>query len=422
MASWSTYRIGSCSRPKRSSYTHDDPSKKIERSQSCYQSSNKEYQETHFLHERARVLTWQWLIQSTIGGVLAVISSYQTAALGLRWWYGFYAITNMVVFIVAFIMVPETKYDRPLSAFEGTVDSSSTKAPEVVRITTKTVRELDYNNFRKRTWISDMRLVVGKPDWKEAILCYKHMAQLLFFPNVFWVVMMNGVLLGINVAIGTTYGSILLAPPYNWPASSVGFAQGGQIVIIFLGFPLLGFLSDWVIAWMSKRNNGVYEPEFRLIPLIIPTLVGIPACVLFGQAGSYPERFHWFAIVFGYCGQFFSFVGASIAGQTYLLDAYPSRQGSALVLVCAMRGVIQFGLSFGINNFQKQVGYAAVFGTYGGLTAVFGVLGVLVFYYGKKIREFTQKWATDSHDKDHKHMGEAYHVTGENGGKNNYSP
>lgn len=347
--------------------------------------------------------------------------------MGLRWWYGFYAITTFIVFIVSFLMVPETKYDRPIAAYEGLSDGSadingkSKLVSNLDRITTKTVRELDTIKFKPRTFISDLRLVVGKPDWKEAVLCYKHMVQLFLFPNIFWVVMMNGVLLGINVAIGTTYGNILLAKPYSWASSSVGFAQGGQIVVILLGFPLLGFFSDWVVKHMSKRNGGVHEPEFRLIPLIIPTIMGTVACVVFGQAGSYPYKFHWFAIVFGYCAQFFSFVGASIAGQTYLLDAYPSRQGSALVLVCAMRGVIQFGLSFGIAKFQAKCGYAVVFGTYAGLTAFLGLMGVVIYFTGKRIRHFTERWATDEHDKDRKHMGEAYHVAAPHG-ENNHMP
>ncbi|KAF8860911.1 hypothetical protein BDZ45DRAFT_724213 [Acephala macrosclerotiorum] len=209
--------------------------------------------------------------------------------------YGFYAITTFIVFIISFLMVPETKYDRPIAAYEGLSEESTTLEgkPKLVtnldRITTKSVRGLDTVNFKPRIFVSDLRLVVRKPDWKEAALCYKHMVQLFLFPNIFWVVMMNGVLLGINIAIGTTYGNILLAKPYSWASSS---RLGGQAYV--------------------ERNGGVHEPEFRLIPLIIPTILGIVARVVFGQAGSYPYKFHWFAIIFGYCAQFFSFAGASI--------------------------------------------------------------------------------------------------------------
>ncbi|KAJ5369732.1 major facilitator superfamily transporter [Penicillium cataractarum] len=382
-------------------------------------------QETHFLHERGKILTWQWAIQSTLSGLLSTISSYQTAVLGLRWWYGFYAITSFVVFLVGIVAVPETKYNRPLAAYKGDIatienmvkagDSELAANPkteaDVTRVTTQSGPIIDTVNYRGRTFWSDIKLMTGKPEWRRLVVCYKHMLQLLCFPNVLWVVLMNGVLLGINVSIGTTYGNILL-DEYHWLSSSVGFAQGGQIVIAFVCLPVLGFYSDWNVKWMSRRNGGIHEPEFRLVPLILPMITGIIACVVFGQGGSYPERFHWFSIVFGYCAQYFSFVGASIAGQAYLLDAYPSAQGAVLVLVCAMRGVIQFGLSYGISEFQAAAGYAVVFGTYGGLTALFGLLGIVIFFTGKRIRQFTARWKLDDDKEDPEHLGEGYRTAG----------
>lgn len=34
-----------------------------------------------------------------------------------------------------------------------------------------------------------------------------------------------------------------------------------------------GPLSDWWLVWMSERNRGVYEPEFRLV-FLFSLLVG----------------------------------------------------------------------------------------------------------------------------------------------------
>ncbi|KAK6829011.1 hypothetical protein RU639_003744 [Aspergillus parasiticus] len=390
-------------------------------------------QETHFIHERARILTWQWAIQSTLGGLLSTISSYQTAALGLRWWYGFYAIASAVVLLVGYFAVPETKYNRPLAAYKGDLAAIESMgklktsgsrpdtegSPDIARFTTQDQQRIDNVNFQPRTLRSDLRLMTGKPEWERLVICYKHMLKLICFPNVLWVVLMNGVLLGINVAIGTTYGNILLQK-YHWADSSVGFAQSGQIVIAFICLPALGFYSDWNIKWMSRRNGGIHEAEFRLVPLIFPIVIGVIACVIFGQAGSYPDRYHWFAIVFGYCAQFFSFVGASIAGQAYLLDSYPSAQGAVLVLVCALRGVIQFGLSYAVAQFEAAAGYAVVFGTYGALTGFFGLLGIVVFFTGKKIRQITAKWTIEDKEQDPTQLGEGYHSA--NGGDHVHFP
>ena len=33
-------------------------------------------------------------------------------------------------------------------------------------------------------------------------------------------------------------------------------------------------LNDWWVVWMSRRNGGIYEPEFRLV-FTLGMLVGV---------------------------------------------------------------------------------------------------------------------------------------------------
>jgi hypothetical protein len=165
-------------------------------------------------------------------------------------------------------------------------------------------------------------------------------------------------------------------------------------VVAFVALPLLGNGSDFVIKWRARRNGGMHEPENRLLMLWIPTLIGVMSAVLYGQAGEHPEKYHWFVIVFANAGYYFAFVGANIAAITYLLDSYPARAGPVLVVITAFRGFVSFGTSYGVAKFIDLAGYDGSFGTYGGLTALFGLLGVPVFLYGKIIRKFTGRWAT----------------------------
>jgi hypothetical protein len=199
------------------------------------------------------------------------------------------------------------------------------------------------------------------------------------------IVLMNSWFLGTNIGMGTTYATLLEAPPYNWAPKWVGVAQAGQIVVAFIALPALGIFSDKLITYMAKRNDGVHErksrnpvclhgtyprllAETRLIPLAFPVALGVMSTVLFGAGYAHPEKFHWFVIIFSYCGSYFAFskswvaatlkihstelaldsspVAASVAGQTYLLDCYPTRSGAVLTLVCAARGIISFGLTY----------------------------------------------------------------------------
>lgn len=219
------------------------------------------------------------------------------------------------------------------------------------------------------------------------------MAQVFFFPNVFWAFCLNGLTVGVNVAISTTYSTVVEAPPYNWSDSAASYVNAGQIVIALIALPALGTGSDKIVQWRARRNGGMHEPENRLLPLIFPVCVGVLAAVIYGQACQFPEKYHWFALVFANAAYYFCFVGANIAAITYLLDSYPARGGPVLVVICALRGFVSFGVSYGVAGFIERDGYDGSFGTYAGLTAVFGVLGIVVFFTGKRIRGFTSRWA-----------------------------
>jgi hypothetical protein len=47
--------------------------------------------------------------------------------------------------------------------------------------------------------------------------------------------------------------------------------------------------------------------ETRLIPLAFPVGLGVLSTVLFGAGYAHPEKFHWFVIIFSYCGSYFAF-------------------------------------------------------------------------------------------------------------------
>ncbi|KAI7283616.1 hypothetical protein KC345_g2877 [Hortaea werneckii] len=219
--------------------------------------------------------------------------------------------------------------------------------------------------------------------------------QVLLFPNVLWAFCLNGLTIGVNIAIGTTYGESMQTG-YGWGHSSVSYMTAGQIVTALIALPVLGKGSDWAIKYAAKRNGGVHEPENRLLLLWLPIIVGVISATIYGQAAQHPDQYHWFAIAFAHAAYCFCFLGANIGGITYLLDSYPARSARVLVVICAFRGFVSFGTSYGVTDFIETSGYDGSFGTYAGPTALFGLLGLPVFFFGKRIRQFTGKWAVKS--------------------------
>lgn len=172
--------------------------------------------------------------------------------------------------------------------------------------------------------------------------------------------------------------------------------MAGQIVVSFVALPVLGAGSDFLVRYLSKRNGGIHRPEYRLVPLIFPIIVGVLSAILYGQAAAHPDKIHWFAVVFSINAYYFAFVGANQCGIVYSLDAYPTRSGAALVVICAMRGVLSFGTSYGVTPFIELWGYDGAYLVYGILTGVLGALGIVVYFLSERIRTFCSRWAVPS--------------------------
>lgn len=169
--------------------------------------------------------------------------------------------------------------------------------------------------------------------------------------------------------------------------------MAGQIVVSFVALPLLGAGSDHLVRYLSKRNGGIHRPEYRLVPLVFPIIVGVLSAILYGQAAAHPDRLHWFAIVFAVKAYYFAFVGANQCGIVYSLDSYSTRSGPALVVIYAIRGILSFGTSYGVTPFIKQRGHDGAYLIYGILTGVLGAMGIVIYFLSGQIRAFCSRWA-----------------------------
>ncbi|CAK7207208.1 hypothetical protein SEUCBS139899_010017 [Sporothrix eucalyptigena] len=363
-------------------------------------------QETFFLHERAKYQMIFSAVGNILTTVLVLLASYIAARINASGWYGLGAGLSGLVFILSVLFVPETKYDRPLAAYQGQTSRVGAFAGQtaengdylVRRITTTDVRELDTVNFKPRTWASDLRVFVYKPDWAEGTRTIYRMLTVMFFPDILWGFLLNGLTLGVNVAIGTTYGTILEDAPYSWAAQNVSFANAGQIIVSFLSLFILGWGSDWIVKYFARRNGGVHQPQYRLVPLIFPAIVGVLASILYGQAASHPEHIHWFAIVFAVNAYYFAFLGANQSAIVYALDAYPTRSGPVLVVICAYRGILSFGTSYAVTPFINLRGYDGAFTIYGIITGALAAIGIPIYFLSSRIRSYCSKYTLQSSD------------------------
>ncbi|OQV08172.1 hypothetical protein CLAIMM_12485 [Cladophialophora immunda] len=95
-----------------------------------------------------------------------------------------------------------------------------------------------------------MRVHFFQPVW---IVCH--------IPAVAFAATMYGAVLAWFSVLWTIEATYMYLPPYNFDASSVGLLNLAPFIGCLLAACLSGPLSDWSILFLSKRNQGVFEPE-----------------------------------------------------------------------------------------------------------------------------------------------------------------
>jgi len=145
---------------------------------------------------------------------------------------------------------------------------------------------------------------------------------LFLHPGILWACLIQGTLIGWTVLIGIILAAVMLGPPLFFTEVETGYMYTGAFIGALVGFALAGLLADRVPAWMTKRNGGVYEPEFRMV-LVLPQLVlGCAGLYGFGIVSSNPTKYGWFWPDFFFGMEVAGMVLGAVASALYIADAH----------------------------------------------------------------------------------------------------
>lgn len=144
------------------------------------------------------------------------------------------------------------------------------------------------------------------------------------------------------------------APPYNFNPAQVGFMYTGPTIGTIFGFLYGGTFVDWATIRLARRNGGVFEPEMRLYPMIIPSIFATGGLIMFGATldrvrdmtqsfviipssmltNSFLQGMHYVYPSIGSAMFAFGFGSVCDISLTMVLDAFPnvSRKLSPLAL------------------------------------------------------------------------------------------
>lgn len=153
---------------------------------------------------------------------------------------------------------------------------------------------------------------------------------LFAYPSILWSALVYSLSIGWLIVLSESVSSIFQnKESYNFTALQTGLVYVSPFVGGVLGTAVAGKVSDIIVRFMSRRNGGVYEPEFRLvmaIPVTISTCVG-----LMGFGWSAEEKDNWIVptVFFGIIS--FGCSLGSTTAITFAVDSYRQYAGEALV-------------------------------------------------------------------------------------------
>ncbi|KAI3326795.1 major facilitator superfamily domain-containing protein [Xylariaceae sp. AK1471] len=348
----------------------------------------------YFVHERAtRIAIWNMFLLCGISGG-ALIAGYIIEDQGWKWTLIWCGILFGILLPLVIFFVPETAYRRQsyeerlmAARMNDSKQESLEKNGATVEQNEKPLvaSETGTQTESKDSFLRSLRFYSGvyteTPLWK----IFLRPMVIFWYPAVLWAFLLYGVTLTWIVVFSVVNAVIFTAPPYNFSVSQTGLISLSPFLLSFIGELISGPMNDWICMWLAKKNRGIYEPEFRLPPIIISFLIGVAGFFGFGATIHYETHWSGPVLCFGLANMSLAFSNASVFG--YVIDAHKELSEEAFVAINA-RNLLTFGLTYFVNDWLARDGVLAVFNVLGGVFVVVNVLTIPLWIFGKRIRGY----------------------------------
>ncbi|PFH57973.1 hypothetical protein XA68_14334 [Ophiocordyceps unilateralis] len=266
------------------------------------------------------------------------------------------------------------------------IPASALKAPPKVQAYTYNLRQQPAQTFVQQLKPFHGRL--NHDNWFKVML---RPFVLFAYPSVLWAAAVYSCSIGWLIVISETMAVIYRDPhAYNFTALQTGLVYISPFVGGILGTGVAGKVSDIIVRAMSRRNGGLYEPEFRLI-MVIPVLV--TTCIgLMGFGWSAQDKDPWIVptIFFGILS--FGCSLGSTTSITYCVDSYRQYAGEALVTLNFAKNIFH-GLIFSlfVAHWMAEDGPRMVYIWLGVIQLIVLLTTIPMYIYGKRARMWTAR-------------------------------
>jgi MFS family permease len=331
----------------------------------------------YYVHQRGvRISVWGCMLASgvllgqTIAGAIIEKISFEAT-------FGISAIIFIPILFGMYFFVVETSYNNPRpSPTKEFIDEKSDDKSFISVV----------EDEPKEPYAHQLRIFRGRLNaesfWKNV---WKPL-PLIAYPAVLFSTIVYGSYFTWLLTISVLSVSIFSAPPYMLGPAQVGLTNLPLLVVGLIASPLSGWLADAIAKFMARRNNGVFEPEFRLVLMIPATIFATIGFLGFGISAQQGLPIVW-PITFMSLHSF-SVPFASTASLTYVIDCHPRDANQAFVTINFTKAVLTFAATTYANGWLMNMGPQGVFSIITAVNLAICGLTVPAYVFGKKFRSY----------------------------------
>jgi MFS family permease len=350
-----------------------------------------------FVHERGLYMA---ILQFALGAISMfanVITGPITTNLGWKWLFHLCIVFTGLQTLLVFFFYPETQFKREqILNIDETVEGELVVKGQAVHDHVRHAEESKAEATTAQVYLS----TPAKKSYLQSLAVYtgiytpENLLQLIIAPfascanlAALWVIVISGTVTATYVAQAITLAQIFSPPPYLLSPTGVGNLFLGPFIGCVICTALVGPLNDVFIRWCAHRNNGVYEPEYRL-PLTALGLFSGVGMMVFGHLCQVQANMYAAAAAYGI--NMFGITALNITVCSYGLDAFRDMSSDIFVMAIIYKNFLFYGFANFVNNWLASAGPAHVFYVFGGLNFALVASAVVFFFFGKRYRSF---WA-----------------------------
>lgn len=332
----------------------------------------------YFVHERGKRMAVTNFAVFGSSFMTPVIVGKMTDTIGWQWTFYFVSIFTGIGIPIVFFFIPEVAYRRAANLNTDILTDRVTHRSSVINdsvindgeLVKEPLQEPALNGSQehtegplpeKKTWVQQWKPFDGRKTdesyWKLLLRPF----PLFLHPSILWACLIQGTLIGWTVFMGIVLAAIMIAPPLFFNEVTTGYMYTGAFVGAVVGFIIAGTTSDAVTAWLTRRNGGVFEPEFRLF-LVIPQLIlGCAGLYGFGITSNNVYKYRWFWPDFFFACEVAGMVVGAVASACYVVDAHRNIAIEAFTCMMIFKNIFSFGLTWSGYDWLVEAGILKVF-------------------------------------------------------------